>query len=100
MDKGASLKSACMYFFAFRNIPLLIVLLIITAALPAHANYYDGDDWEGMDLILVDGDTLSGDFVNVGMFSIPVGATISGIGGNISVNARSILVDGALDGDP
>jgi hypothetical protein len=81
-------------------ITLLLALTILTVTLPAHANFYFGSDWGGRDLTLLNGDTLSGTFSNVGQLYIPAGATISGSTDNLVVNAGRILIDGSLTGLP
>jgi hypothetical protein len=94
------MKSAVLCNFRPYIISLAIALLIIATALPAHAYYYTGGDWGGRDLSLLNGDSLSGDFSNVGQFYIPTGAVISGGEGNLFVNAGSVLLDGNLIGLP
>jgi hypothetical protein len=48
----------------------------------------------------LNGDSLSGNFSNVGQFYIPTGAVISGGENNLVVNAGSVLIDGNLLGLP
>jgi hypothetical protein len=76
----------------------LITLLILTAAQPAHAYFYAGGDWGGKNLTLLNGDSLSGSFSNVGQFYIPTGALISGSAADLVVNAGKVLIDGSLTG--
>jgi hypothetical protein len=77
---------------------LLLPLLLLSITSTAHAYYYTGSDWGGKDLTLLNGDSLSGTFSNVGQFYISTGAVISGSSGNLIVNASSFLIDGSLAG--
>lgn len=73
---------------------------LMGVALPAHATDWVGGDWGGADLVVAYGDTLSGDFVNVGAFVVPVGVTVAVANGvPLTVNASSITVAGFLDAD-
>jgi hypothetical protein len=78
----------------------LAVSLILAGTLPASASFYGGGDWGGGNLTLLDGDSLSGTFSNVGLFYIPTGAVISGSSDNLSINAGTIRIDGSLSGLP
>jgi hypothetical protein len=75
-------------------------LIFLAVTSPAHAFFYAGGDWGGGDLTLLNGDSLSGTFSNIGRFYIPAGALISGSTNNLVVNAGKILIDGSLSGLP
>jgi hypothetical protein len=79
-------------------VALLIALVALVATPSAQASYYGGGDWGGRDLTLLNGDSLSGTFSNVGQFYIPTGALVSGSAANLVVNASSFLIDGSLAG--
>jgi hypothetical protein len=79
---------------------VLFTVMLMSAPRAAHANYYAGGDWGGRDLSLLNGDSLSGNFSNVGQFYIPTGAVISGGENNLVVNADYVLIDGNLIGLP
>ena len=49
------------------------LLLFLWGASPSHAQMIHGGDWQGMDLILEDGDSLYGSFTNIGSFQIGAG---------------------------
>ena len=53
---------------------LPVFLLLATAANAAVAP--NAGDYAGADLVLANGDTLSGTYTNVGLFSLPAGATV------------------------
>ncbi len=76
------------------------MVMLLSMPQAAHADFYVGGDWGGRDLSLLNGDSLSGNFYNVGQFYIPTGAVISGGSGNLVVNAGSILIGGNLIGSP
>lgn len=82
---------------------LLMALVLATAGLattvPASASFYSGGDWYGQNLSLADGDQLSGEFFNIGLLTLPTGATVSGIGSLLRMNAEQIRIDGSLLGD-
>jgi hypothetical protein len=72
--------------------------LLLLAAGPAYATNYVGADWMGADLILANGDSVTGVFTNVGSFEIPVGAKVHvGRGVELEVYADNVTVDGVLD---
>ena len=77
---------------------LLMVLILLAATQSAHAYFYAGGDWGGQNLSLLDGDTLSGTFSNVGQFYIPSGAHITGKAGNLIISAGNVHIDGQLTG--
>jgi len=77
---------------------LLMTVALLTAMQPAHAYIYSGGDWHGMDLSLSNGDSISGNFSNIGQFYIPAGAYISGSTDNLVVHANRFLIDGSLTG--
>ena len=79
---------------------ILMTLVLLATAPSAHAYIYAGGDWGGKNLALLDGDSLSGTFSNVGQFYIPTGAFISGSANNLVVNAGKVLIDGSLNGLP
>lgn len=65
---------------------------------PAHAADWVGGDWGGADLVVADGDTLTGAFVDVGAFAVPAGATVRVLGpATLRIEASTITVDGTLD---
>lgn len=77
-------------------IVVISTVILMSAPHAAHANFYTGGDWGGRDLLLLNGDSLSGNFNNVGQFFIPTGAVISGGENNLVVNADYVLIDGNL----
>lgn len=77
---------------------LLTVLIFLAATQSAHAYFYAGGDWGGQNLSLLDGDSLSGTFSNVGQFFIPSGAHITGKAGNLIISAGNVHIDGQLAG--
>lgn len=77
---------------------IFLSTILIPLAATASAANFNGGDWGGQDLMISNGDTLSGNFTNVGSFTIPNNSTAS-INSNIfSVNARSINIAGTLNG--
>jgi hypothetical protein len=96
LKKGEKMKTVIVTMIA-----VIFSVMLISAPQAAHADFYTGGDWGGRDLLLLNGDSLLGNFYNVGQFYIPTGAIISGGTGNLVVNAGSILIDGKLIGtDP
>lgn len=81
---------------------LLMALVLATAGLattvPASASFYSGGDWYGQNLSLADGDQLSGEFFNIGLLTLPTGATVSGVGSLLRLNASQININGNLWG--
>jgi hypothetical protein len=68
-------------------------------AVSALATDHVGADWGGADLILADGDTLTGVFTGVGLLHVPPGATVGlAPGADVTVLAARIVVDGEIDG--
>ena len=59
-------------------------------------NVIAGRDWGGADLIPANGDLLTGTFTNVGRFSVGKGESV--YVGDLSIQASSIQIDGALIG--
>ncbi len=57
-----------------------------------------GGDYAGADLVLQDGDTLTGDFTGVGLLWLPSGATATLGSSAVSVSASRIVIDGRLVG--
>jgi len=58
-----------------------------------------GGDFGGADLVVSDGDVLSGTFTNVGTFRVPIGVTAyvdQGVA--LNVHASAIEIEGRLDG--
>ena len=88
----------CKGFRKTHLIKIVVVVASMFTTLSAHAAFYNGGDWGGADLTLLNGDSLSGTFTNVGLFTIQNGALISGGASNLSVSAGSILIDGSLNG--
>ena len=88
----------CKGFRKTHLIKIVVVVASMFTTLSSHAAYYNGGDWGGTDLTLLNGDSLSGTFTNVGMFNIQNGAVISGGASNLSVSAGSILINGSLNG--
>lgn len=78
---------------------LVAILLLGSLSSPAAAYIYSGGDWGGEDLSLLDGDVLSGEFFNIGSLIISDGVTISGRGGDLSLSAGSVFIEGALYGN-
>lgn len=82
---------------------LLMALVLATAGLattvPASASFYSGGDWYGQNLTLADGDQLSGEFFNIGLLTLPTGATVNGIGSLLRLNASQININGNLWGN-
>ena len=87
--------------------PVLIAVALAVAIIgsdavsptPAEAATIIGADLGGGDLIVSDGDVLSGTFTNVGTFTIPAGVTVfvdPAI--PLSITADTIIIDGTLDG--
>ncbi len=81
-------------------ITMFVALFVLSTNSPAHADFYVGGDWGGRDLLLADGDSLSGSFSNVGQLYIPVGALVTGGADNLTINAGRVLIDGVLSGLP
>jgi len=71
----------------------------ICIASPAQATTYTTTDFFGADLILVDGDVLSGNLYNIGLFEVPAGATVYiDPGVVLEVEADTLHILGTLDG--
>jgi hypothetical protein len=98
--KGSIMNAAQSSNFKSHIITLLMALMILTFSAPAQAYFYSGGDWGGNDLTLLNGDSLSGTFSNVGQFYIPTGALVSGSTANLVVNASTTRIDGSLTGVP
>ncbi len=62
----------------------------------ANAYLYMGGDWGGGNLLLNDGDTLSGTFSNIGLFQINNGAIVTSVSEQLGIYANSINIDGTL----
>jgi len=82
------------------HVTALLIAVILFVSFPVHASFYNGGDWGGKDLSLLDGDSISGYFSNVAQFYIPVGVVISGSTDNLTVNAGNIIINGGLFGLP
>ena len=82
----------------------LLGLVLLTATLfvapgLARATEYTGMDLGGADLVLADGDTLTGVFTNVGKLTIPGGAVVHVVpGAPLEIHASTIEIAGTLDG--
>jgi len=75
---------------------LLVVLLALAA--PARAAVIVGGNYAGANLAPSNGDELSGTFVNVGLFSLPAGATVFvAAGTTLVVYASTISISGTLN---
>ncbi len=96
IQRTVTMKTAVSRNCKARICILLMTLIILAATIPSHAYYYAGGDWGGRDLLLMNGDSLSGDFTNVGQFHIPVGTVTNGSNDNLVVNASRVLIDGTL----
>lgn len=66
----------------------------------AYAYLYMGGDWGGGNLVLVDGDTLSGTFNDVGLFEIDYGNTVTSVSELLGIYANNIIIDGTLKFEP
>ncbi len=79
---------------------LLAALLFISTA--AQAAVLAPGDYAGANLVIVSGDILAGTYTNVGLFSIPAGATAvvgaTASGPNLVVYATTVSIGGVLDG--
>jgi hypothetical protein len=71
-------------------------LISVTFNKQAHAYLYTGGDWGGGNLSLVNGDTLSGNFINVGLFQINNGAIVTSASELLGIYANNIYIDGTL----
>ncbi|NCG19608.1 MAG: hypothetical protein GWP91_11430 [Rhodobacterales bacterium] len=78
------------------RIPFVVISFALTQS--AHATNYGGGDWAGADLILANGDTVNGEFVNIGLLSIPNAATVT-VNGTVEIYADSIDISGNLSAD-
>lgn len=77
------------------------VALMAAVAIPAAANaaLINGGNWGGANLVVQDGDILSGTFTNVGSFTLAAGTTGYLAQGSVfSLSASSIIIGGTLDG--
>lgn len=77
-----------------------IVLSAIILPATGQCYLYTGSDWGGHDLTLSAGDTLSGEFRNVGFFSIPNGVTVTSVSDHLLIEARQITISGSLYFEP
>lgn len=72
-------------------------LLLIAALL--RAADLTGTDYGGANLTLAHGDTVTGAFTNVGLFTVPAGATVFvGQGQPLAIYASTVAIHGTLDG--
>jgi len=79
---------------------IVSILAMCTLGNIANAGIITGGDYGGSDLILSDGDILSGNFTNVNDFLISAGSTVfldQGI--SFSIFANSININGTLNGN-
>ncbi|MBI4061675.1 MAG: hypothetical protein HY403_09620, partial [Elusimicrobia bacterium] len=78
---------------------LLTALFLLPAA---QAAVIPSGDKLGANVIVADGDTLSGTYTNVGLFSVPAGVTafVASLAGgpNLVVYASTVAIDGTLNG--
>jgi len=79
-------------------VAVMFAVIFTASSLPSQAYYYEGGNWGGQDLLLSDGDSLSGSFDNIGTFYIPFGAIITGRTDDLVVNANNVAIDGSLNG--
>ena len=79
---------------------LLLPLLLLAPA--ARAAVLASGDYAGGNLTVANGDTLSGTYTNVGLFSVPAGVTgfvaSSASGPNLTVYASTVSIAGTLNG--
>lgn len=75
------------------------LLVVFAAAAPARAATRVGKDYGGADLTVANGDVVQGTFTNVGLFSLPAGATVSiSVGIPFVLYAATVSIRGTLDG--
>jgi len=73
-------------------------LLSLVWLVPASwATDFQGTDLGGADLVVEDGDTLTGTFTHVGHFHVVAGASVQAT--SLRVEAEQVTLDGVLDGD-
>lgn len=94
------MKSRIIYRYKNLAVAFLFALVTLVVTPSAQAYYYAGGDWGGRDLTLLNGDSLSGTFSNVGQFYIPIGALVSGSTANLVINTGTARIDGSLSGVP
>jgi hypothetical protein len=79
---------------------VLSIALLAAFAAPASAALITGSDLQGANLVLNNGDVLSGSFINVGSVIIPTDVTVYVAAGNaLSISAQSINIAGVLNGE-
>lgn len=100
-DNFGVLKDKRMNVTLFQRLLAALVLIVVglVMTVPASASLYSGGDWYGRDLTLTDGDQLTGNFLNIGVVTLPTGATVSGIGSLLRLEARQMNIDGNLLGN-
>ncbi len=90
-------------YHAVKHLLLLIIFSLLLISEPfankASAYYYSGGDWGGANLLLYDGDTLSGTFSNIGLFQINNAAVVTSITEQLGIYANSMQIDGTLKFD-
>ncbi len=90
-------------YHAVKHLLLLIIFSLLLISEPfankASAYYYSGGDWGGANLLLYDGDTLSGTFSNIGLFQINNAAVVTSISEQLGIYANIIQIDGTLKFD-
>lgn len=75
------------------------LLLAVLLSSPASAATISGADYAGADLLPANGDTLSGTFTNVRLFSLPAGTTVFvAPGASLAVYASTVALHGMIDG--
>ncbi|MCM2304458.1 MAG: hypothetical protein NDJ72_07125, partial [Elusimicrobia bacterium] len=79
---------------------LLVAALLLPSA--ARAALLASGDYAGANLTVANGDTLSGTYTNVGLFSVPAGVTgfVASLasGPNVVVYASTVSIAGVLNG--
>ena len=77
----------------------LAALLSLALSAPVGAATLVGTDYNGADLAPANGDTLSGTFTDVGLFSLPNGTTVFVAPGvTLAIYASTVSIAGAIDG--
>jgi len=83
------------------NFLSLVVLFLSIIFSSSHAQAYttwQGGDWGGQDLILDDGDTLSGTFTNIGRLFIDSGITVYAKSSLVSLHTYETVINGTFWG--
>jgi len=85
----------CYLFTAFF---VMAALFISTSTAHAYFTNWTGRDFGGQDLLLEEGDTLSGTFTNIGRLVIDAGITVSAGSSMVSLNTYETLINGTFFG--